>query len=110
MPGQVLIVEDPLVRRLIGGILRRAGFNVIEAGILRAIEMLDGGSEDVALLVTNAPEHFLKWSQTLALVYVAASPDPWKAEKFRRCRMLHKPFHPEALADAANAVLEAASK
>jgi len=110
MPGQVLIVEDPLVRRLIGGILKRSGFSVIEAGTVRAIEMLEGEKEEVALLVTNVPEHFLKWSQTVALVYVASFPDPSKAGKFRRCRMLPKPFHPQALTDAANAVLGTASK
>lgn len=96
MPGKVLVVEDPLVRRFIGGILSRAGFAVFEAGALRAIEILNG-EEAIALLITNTPEVFVNWSRELPLLYVAACPDELKAAQFRWCRMLAKPFHPNEL-------------
>jgi CheY-like chemotaxis protein len=97
----VLIVEDPRVRRLIAGILKREAYAVIEAELEEALRILREAPDSVALLITNVPAHFCEFAETLPLVYVAAFPDPALADRFRRCRTLHKPFRPCDLAQCA---------
>jgi hypothetical protein len=99
--GSALIVEDPLIRRFVGGILRRAGFVVVEAELDEALRTLRDTPDAVSLLITNVPAHFLEFAETLPLIYDAAFPDPELAERFRRCRMLRKPFRPGDLATFA---------
>ena len=105
---RILVVEDPLVRRLIDGILTRGGYTVVEAEPRRALELLQQGTEEIALLVTNTPGLFLDWAQQVALLYVAAFPEPQWAEKFPRCRVLPKPFAPQKLLALARELLNAA--
>jgi CheY-like chemotaxis protein len=105
MARRVLVVEDPLVRRLIDGILTRGGFVVTQAEPQRALELLEEYKEEFALVVTNVPELFLEHSSKFALIYVAASPDPQWVEKCAFCRSLAKPFHPNLLLSLANEML-----
>jgi hypothetical protein len=92
--GFVLIVEDPLIQRFVGGILKRGGRPVVEADGDGALRILRAGDSAVALLITNKPARFLEFAGTLPLLYIAAFPDPALADRFRRCRMLRKPFAP----------------
>jgi len=101
VPWRVLVVEDPLVRRLIDGILTRGGFEVMQAEPQHALQLLAEQKEEFALVVTNAPQLFLTRPCNFALLYVAASPDPDWPRKCPRCRALRKPFHPKALLDLA---------
>jgi CheY-like chemotaxis protein len=92
--GLVLIVEDPLIQRFVGGILKRGGRLVVEADGDGALQILRAGETAVALLITNQPARFLDFAGTLPLLYFAAFPDPALADRFHRCRMLRKPFAP----------------
>ena len=105
---RVLVVEDPLVRRLIDGILTRGGYTVVEAEPRRALTLLQQATEEIGLLVTNTPELFLDSAQQVALLYVAAFPEQQWAEKFPRCRVLPKPFPPQKLLALAQELLKTA--
>ncbi|MGB7760824.1 MAG: hypothetical protein WBL61_13405 [Bryobacteraceae bacterium] len=99
--GCVLIVEDPLICRFVGGILTREGHLALETGLEDALRTLREAPGTVSLLITNVPAHFLEFAETLPLIYVAAFPDPSLANRFRRCRTLRKPFHPADLVSCA---------
>lgn len=103
--GCVLIVEDPLIRRFVGGILTREGRSVVEAEPDQALRILRGGECAVSLLVTNHPERFLEFAETLPLLYIAAFPDAALAVCFPRYRMLRKPFYPPDLVRCAAELL-----
>jgi DNA-binding response OmpR family regulator len=96
--GCALIVEDPMIRRLVGGILKREGYAVIEAELEEALRTLRDAPGTVSLLVTNVPGDFFEFAETLPVIYVAAFPDPALAGRFRHCRALRKPFRPGDLA------------
>jgi len=91
-PGCVLIVEDPLIRRFVRGILKRDGRVAVEVEQDEALRILRAGDRTISLLITNRPASFLEFSDALPLLYIAASPDPALAARFRYCRMLRKPF------------------
>jgi hypothetical protein len=95
--GCVLVVEDPLIRRFVGGILKREGHLVVEAELEEAVRTLRHDDGAVALLITNVPAHFLEFAETVSLIYIAACPDPDLAGRFRSCRTLCKPFRPSDL-------------
>jgi DNA-binding response OmpR family regulator len=99
--GSALIVEDPMIRRFVGGILKREGYVVVEAELEEAMRTLRDAPGAVSLLITNAPASFFQFAETLPLIYVAASPDPVLAKRFRRCRTLRKPFRPGDLVACA---------
>ena len=95
--GCALVVEDPMIRRFVGSILKREGYLVVEAGLEEALRTLRDEPSAVSLLITNAPGSFGEFAETLPLLYVASSPDPVLAGRFRRCRTLRKPFSPRDL-------------
>ncbi|HEY1183483.1 MAG TPA: hypothetical protein VGE89_04805 [Bryobacteraceae bacterium] len=95
--GCALIVEDPMIQRFVGGILKREGYLVIEAELEEALRTLRDSPDSVSLLITNLPGHFFEFAETLPLIYVAAFPDSALADRFRRCRALRKPFRPSDL-------------
>ena len=70
---------------------------MVEAEPRRALQLLQDGMGEIALLVTNAPELFLDSAQTVALLYVTSFAQPQWARKFPRCRILSKPFPPQKL-------------
>jgi len=92
--GCALIVDDPIIRRFVGGILKREGYTVAEAELEEALRTLRDAPGAVSLLITNGPAHFLEFAESLPLIYVAAFPDPALASRFRHCRTLRKPFCP----------------
>lgn len=95
--GCVLVVEDPLIRRFVGGILKREGHLVVESELEEALHTLRHDSGTVSLLITNAPTHFLEFAESVPLIYLAAFPDPELAGRFHSCRTLRKPFRPSDL-------------
>jgi DNA-binding response OmpR family regulator len=97
MGWRVLVVEDPLVGRLVDGILTRGGFEVVQADPQGALELMQDPSEKFSLVVTNTPDLFLNRASEFALLYLAASPDPQWIVRCPRCRALAKPFHPKDL-------------
>ncbi|HEY9141843.1 MAG TPA: hypothetical protein VIN93_13180 [Bryobacteraceae bacterium] len=99
--GCVLVVEDPFIRRFVGGVLKREGYLVVEAELAEALRTLRDQPGTVSLLITNVPAHFCEFAETLPLIYVATFPDPELADRFRCCRTLHKPFRPSDLAACA---------
>ncbi|MGA2041385.1 MAG: hypothetical protein ABSH42_19055 [Bryobacteraceae bacterium] len=90
-----------MIQRFVGGVLKREGYDVAEAELEEALLALRAGSGAVSLLITNRPASFLEFAETLPLVYVAAFPDPALTARFRRCRVLRKPFDPGDLAQCA---------
>jgi len=95
--GCALIVEDPIIRRFVGGILKREGHPVAESGLEDALQTLRDAPGAVSLLITNAPAPFLEFAETLPLIYIASSPDPALADRFHHHRTLRKPFRPADL-------------
>jgi len=95
--GTILIVEDPLIQRLIGGILVRAGYRVVESEIAAAAALLRTARSQYRLLITNKPAEFLEFASAVPLLYVAACPDRELARRFARWAVMRKPFHPEQL-------------
>lgn len=94
--NSVLVVEDPTIRRLLTGILTRAGFSVTEAEPWHGVNYLREQLE-FDLLITNSPTPFLEFADRIPVLYMAASPDPKVAACFRKCAMLQKPFRPSDL-------------
>jgi CheY-like chemotaxis protein len=106
-PGKVLLVEDPFVRGFLKFILRREGYDVLDAPADRALELIERNPSAICLIVTNSPAVFLPVCGRLPLIYLAAAPDPLLAAFFPRCRCLRKPFQPEDFVDAVHALLGA---
>jgi CheY-like chemotaxis protein len=104
--GQILVVEEPLVRRLIHGILTRDGYTVVEAEPGHALKLLADTGANIALLVTNTPELFVDYAGRLALLYVSMDPEDRWAKQFVRCRLLPKPFQPHKLVELTHELLE----
>jgi CheY-like chemotaxis protein len=92
--GCVLVVEDPLIQKFVRSVLKQEGHQVVEARSDESLRMLRARDLAVNLLITNQPKRFLEFAETLPLIYLAATPDPALASRFRRCRILRKPFPP----------------
>ena len=101
----IILVEDPFIRSYLRFVLQRRGFSVVESDAIHACEMAN--SNDGVLVITNAPEPFLPCADKLALVYIAAAPDMELAARFPRCRVVRKPFPPEALVKAVEGLASA---
>jgi DNA-binding response OmpR family regulator len=104
--GRVLIAEDPLVRKLIAGILAREGIAATQAEPQRAPTLLDEPHHGFTLLITNAPYLFADRGLDVPLLYLAAAPDLQWLAKFPRSRALHKPFRPHELVAVVRELLE----
>ena len=96
-PGVVLISEDPFVSSYLRCLLRRQGYEVLQADTRRAAEMVRGGTVAVDVLITNTPAAFHSCAEDVPLLYLSAAPDMDLVPPFRRCRVLPKPFHPDEL-------------
>ncbi len=104
--ASIVIVEDPLVSRLVGSVLGRSGYDIHQASASAATELLPTLEESASLLITNRPEAFLSISEHCRLIYLAACPDYNLAAQFRYCRVVHKPFHPTELLSAVTTLLQ----
>jgi len=93
----IVVVEDPLVGRLVGSVLGRQGYQIHEASAEAALDLLGLSGSSERIIVTNQPEHFLPFAGRVRLLYLAACPDYDLAKQFQVCRVLRKPFHPDEL-------------
>ena len=96
-----------MIRRFVGGILKREGYRVLEADVGEAVRSLREDPAAVTLLVTNVPGQFVEFGDRVRIIYVATSPDPALAARFRCCRILRKPFAPADLAACADELARA---
>jgi len=86
-----------MIRKFVGGILKREGYVVIEAELEEALRTLRDAPDAVSLLITNVPGHFSN-SQKHIPSFTCGVSGSALADRFRRCRALRKPFHPGDLA------------
>jgi two-component SAPR family response regulator len=98
--GAIVVVEDPYIRKYLRDVLTRQGYRVVGSETHVATEMLQLGTEQVDLVITNSPIDFLAFADTVPLLYIAGAPDFDLASRFLCCRVLKKPFHPEHLVAA----------
>jgi hypothetical protein len=99
----LVVVEDPLVSKLVCAILRRQGYSVMCVEAPEVMKRLCGRDRFADILVTNAPAPFLEFADQIRLLYLSSCPDPRLEAQFSSCRMVRKPFTP---ADLVHAVAE----
>ncbi len=102
--GPILIVEDPLVSKLVRTVLLRHGYQVKLTSQAEALALLEGGDPNVGVLLTNAPEPFLEFGDQVPLLYLTSSPNVLFQAAFRSCRVVVKPFVPEDLVRAVESL------
>ncbi|GEM_PF-2864754 len=103
--GTVLVVEDPLVSKLVRAVLQRHGYAVRLAAQAEAIGLLRVHGSQVGVLLTNAPGAFLEFAGQVPLLYLTSSPDILLQAPFRSSRAVVKPFVPEELAQAVGELI-----
>lgn len=103
--GTVLVVEDPLVSRLVRSVLQRHGYDVKLATPSEAAALLEEPNSEVGILLTNAPRAFLEFSERVPLLYLTSSPDALLQAAFDSCRVVVKPFIPEDLVRAVGELI-----
>jgi CheY-like chemotaxis protein len=103
--GEILVVEDPMIGKLVRGILRRFGYTVSVCDIPETLARMRSGNR--VMVITNTPAPFLEFAGAVPLLYLGASPDPDLAGHFQRCYTLAKPFHPRDLLNAVRQLAEA---
>lgn len=102
--GVIVIVEDPFIRRLVRSVLGRSGHDVIESDAQEAYRLAAREPGFVKLFITNKPDVFEHLEQTVPILYLATSPDWDLASRFKKLRVLQKPFHARDLLEAVTAV------
>lgn len=98
--GSVVVVEDPLVSKLVRAVLEKRGYTVKLAGVSEAAALLMSPESRVGVLVTNAPDTFLQFADRVPLVYLTSAPNLLLEAAFRACRVVVKPFVPSDLVRA----------
>jgi len=96
----VLVLEDPLINNFLRAVLQRHGHKVVIVQPEQCADLKRSGIPPADLVVTNRPEAFLPFADTLPVIYIAASPDPVLASQFHMCRVLPKPFRNDDLLEA----------
>jgi DNA-binding response OmpR family regulator len=102
--GVIVIVEDPFIRRLVRSVLGHSGLEVIESDAQEAYTLAAREPGFVKLFITNKPDVFRQLEDTVPILYLAASPDWDLASRFKKLRVLQKPFHARDLLEAVTAV------
>ena len=97
---RVLVAEDPFISNFLRTMLQRRGHQVVTGEAGHVSELMRNGSVKAQLVITNRPEAFLPFAETLPLLYIAANPDPAVALQFPACRILRKPFRNGDLLEA----------
>jgi hypothetical protein len=97
---RILVAEDPFINSFLRAVLTRRGHKVSTGEPYQASDLVLRGDLKADVVITNTPQAFLPLAETLPLLYIAASPDPEVAMRFRKCRMLRKPFRNEELLNA----------
>lgn len=102
--GTILVVEDPLVSKLVRAVLRRHGYDVTVVTEGDAKARLQTADSGIGVLLTNAPGAFLEFGDRVPLLYLSSSPDIFLQASFRHCRVVVKPFVPDDLVQAVGAL------
>lgn len=102
--GTILVVEDHLVSNLVRAVLRKRGYRVRLAEATEAIALLRSSDSGISVLITNTPGLFLEFAAQVPLLYLSSQPDLFLEGAFRQCRVVLKPFAPDVLADAVEAL------
>jgi len=102
--GSVLVVEDPLVSKLVQAVLKKHGYEVKLKTEAEALAWLRAGASEIGVLLTNSPGPFLEFSDRVPLLYLTSAPNLLLQTAFRSCRVVVKPFAPEDLARAVGAL------
>jgi hypothetical protein len=97
---RILVAEDPFINSFLRTVLARHGHNVVVGEPYHSSDLLLGGSITADVVITNTPQAFLSFADSLPVLYIAASPDPDVAARFRTCRVLRKPFRNDDLLEA----------
>ena len=105
--GTIVVVEDPLVSKLVRAVLQRHGYEVSLVTPGEASALLSAPDSNVGALVTNQPDAFLEFSDCVPLLYLSSAPDVLLEEAFRFCRVVIKPFTPNQLVSAVGALVGA---
>jgi len=103
-PSVIVIVEDPFIRRFVRTVLGHSGEDVQEKNAEDAFKLAEEGQGKVKLLITNTPEAFKTFNESVPILYLAAMPDMKLASRFRNIRVLQKPFSSQELLTAVNEV------
>jgi hypothetical protein len=98
----ILVAEDPYINTFLRTVLQRHGHRVLTSDPDQGSDLLRAGGLKADLVVTNRPEAFLSFADTLPMVYIAAAPDPALALQFHACRVLRKPFRNDDLIEAVS--------
>jgi DNA-binding response OmpR family regulator len=104
--GVIVIVEDPFIRRFVRSVLGRSGHEVMESDAQDALKLAAEGPGIVKLLITNKPDVFERLEHPVPILYLATFPDWELAARFRKLRVLQKPFHAHELLEAVGQVTE----
>lgn len=99
----LVVVEDQMISRLVRTVLRKHGYPVVVSDPAEAVSLLGLDEPFPGILATNSPAIFLRFAETVPLLYLSSSPDPELEAVFRHCRVVRKPFVP---ADLVRAVEE----
>src|ERR1035438_6096680 len=75
-PARILVAEDPFVSSFLRTILQRRGHQVVVGEPDRVRGLLRDGRMEAQVVITNRPEAFLPFADTLPILYIAANPDP----------------------------------
>ncbi|HEY1239269.1 MAG TPA: hypothetical protein VGF16_01880 [Bryobacteraceae bacterium] len=98
--GSIVVVEDPLVSKLVRAVLEKRGYEVKLAGAADAAALLASPQSRVGILVTNTPDTFLQFADRVPLLYLTSAPNLLLEAAFRTCRVVVKPFVPSDLVTA----------
>jgi hypothetical protein len=98
--ANILIAEDPFVSSFLRNMLNRRRHKVVIADASHAGELLRQRSVAPNVVITNRPEAFLEFADSVHLLYLSATPDAALASRFPNCLVLRKPFLNEDLLEA----------
>ena len=93
----IAVAEDPFIRKFLGDLLQKHGYRVIGSDPKRTLEWIKSGTEMVDVVITNTPDVFASVANKVALLYIAAVPNPDAGLPFPAFRAMTKPFHPQEL-------------
>ena len=106
--GFIAVIEDPFVRKFLRDLLTRRGYRIVESTASQITGLLEERAGHIDLVITNAPGELLPFAPELPVLYLAATPDPDLAARFRHCRAVKKPFQTQQLLSAVQELTEPA--
>lgn len=102
--GVILVVEDPFIRKYVRRILETRHAAVVEAEPRHGVDIVSSGRQKIRLVITNNPALFAACAPGIPLLYTAMLPDADLVAPFHSARVLRKPFGPEDLLRAVEAL------